>query len=227
MEENPRFFDLVGQVRAMRRLKPDPVPAALVRKVCEMGTFAPSGGNRQGWNVISVSDPSLRRELLPLMLPAMRRYLAQWEHGEVPWNPVDETSLGDEEIAAFEVPKGMLDLYATAPVLLVVTLDLRVVAAMDQHLDRVGVIPGASVYPFVWNILLAARSEGLGGTLTTFLASREPEAQALLGIPEDVAIAALLPLGRPVKQLTRLRRKPVAEILMLDRWRHGEASKGT
>ena len=80
---------------------------------------------------------------------------------------------------------------------------------MDQHLPRVGVISGASIYPLVWNILLGARNEGLGGTLTTFLVAEEAKAKALFGIPEEHAIAAMLPIGRPVKQLTRLRRNPI------------------
>jgi nitroreductase len=80
------------------------------------------------------------------------------------------------------------------------------------------VISGASVYPFVWNILLAARNEGLGGVLTTFAAAREPDVQRLVGAPEQLAFAALVPLGRPVRQLTRLRRNPVATFATLERF---------
>ena len=79
-------------------------------------------------------------------------------------------------------------------------------------------ISGASVYPFVWNILLAARHEGLGGTLTTMPVIGESKIQELLGIPSHVALAAVIPMGRPVKQLTKLRRKPVEEIASLERW---------
>ena len=70
------------------------------------------------------------------------------------------------------MPDVLLAPLRTAPVLLFLFLDLGKVAAMDQHLERVGVISGASIYPFAWNILLAAHAEGLGGTLTTFLAPR-------------------------------------------------------
>jgi nitroreductase len=103
-------------------------------------------------------------------------------------------------------------------VVLLVFVDLACVASFDAGLDRVGVISGASVYPFVWNILLAARNEGYGGTLTTFLAPAEKAVQALLGVPEHMAFAALLPLGRPVKQLTRLSRRSVDSFTMLERW---------
>jgi nitroreductase len=103
-------------------------------------------------------------------------------------------------------------------VVLVVCVDLRVVASIDQNLQRVGIISGASIYPFAWNILLAARHEGYAGTITTLAAAREPAVQALLGLPSHVALAAVMPLGRPVKRLTRLKRKAVEEFAMLERW---------
>jgi nitroreductase len=104
------------------------------------------------------------------------------------------------------------------PVVLVVGLDLTAVASFDAALPRVGVISGASVYPFVWNLLLAARDLGYGGTLTTFLAGREPEAQALLGLPRHLAVAALVPLGRPARQLRQLTRQPVEAFTTIDRF---------
>jgi nitroreductase len=103
-------------------------------------------------------------------------------------------------------------------VVLVVCVDLKVVASTDQDLDRVGVISGASIYPFAWNILLAARHEGFGGTITTLAVAQEPKLQDLLGIPRHVAVCAVMPLGRPAKPLIRLRRKPVAEFTTLERW---------
>ena len=81
-----------------------------------------------------------------------------------------------------------------------------------------GVISGASIYPFAWNILLAARHEGLAGTITTLPVSEEPKLQALLGLPAHIAVAAVMPLGRPAARLTRLKRKPVAEFATLERW---------
>ena len=102
--------------------------------------------------------------------------------------------------------------------MLVVCVDLKVVASTDQYLDRVGVISGASIYPFVWNILMAARHEGYGGTITTLTVAQEPKLKELLGIPDHVAVTAVMPLGKPVKQLIRLRRKPVADFVTFERW---------
>ena len=101
---------------------------------------------------------------------------------------------------------------------LVICVDLKVVAATDQKLSRVGVVGGASIYPFAWNVLLAARAEGFGGTITTLTVSEEPKVQELLGIPRHVAVASVMPLGRPVKQLQKLKRKSVPEFATLDRW---------
>jgi nitroreductase len=99
---------------------------------------------------------------------------------------------------------------------LLVAVDLRVVASFDSVLPRVGVISGASIYPFVWNILLAARNEGLGGTLTTFVAPAEGAVRRMFELPDSFAVAALLPIGRPVKQLTKLKRKRVEEFASRD-----------
>lgn len=99
-----------------------------------------------------------------------------------------------------------------------VCVDLGVVAAFDQDLDRIGVVSGASVYPFVWNILLSARNEGFGGVLTTMAIAEEPKVKELLAIPDDYAVAAVLPLGKPVHQPTKLTRKPVSEIATRERF---------
>ena len=107
---------------------------------------------------------------------------------------------------------------AQAPVVLVVGVDLRVVASMDQDLSRVGVVSGASIYPFVWNILLAARNEGYGGTITTMAISEEPSLCEILDIPSYMAVAAIIPLGRPSKILTKLRRQEVEKFTHLEKW---------
>ena len=105
-----------------------------------------------------------------------------------------------------------------APAALLITVDLAKVTAFDQALDRVAVVPGASIYPFAWNIILAARNEGFGGVLTTFLANHEEEVKSMLGIPEHHAVACVIGLGEPIKQLTKLRRRPVSDFTSIDHW---------
>jgi nitroreductase len=97
-------------------------------------------------------------------------------------------------------------------------VDLKLVASLDQDLDRVGMVAGASVYPLVWNILMAARNEGFGGTLTTMPIAEEPALKAILDIPGHVAISAIIPLGEPVKQLKKLKRIPVSSFTSMEGW---------
>jgi nitroreductase len=123
-----------------------------------------------------------------------------------------------ETFAATTVPDEFTAPFRRAAVVLVVTVDLTCVAATDQQLDRIGLVSGASVYPLVWNILLAARNEGYGGTLTTMAVPEEVQIRDLLGIPDAHAVAALVPLGKPRKQLSKLRRRPVEEFTTRDRF---------
>ena len=111
-----------------------------------------------------------------------------------------------------------MDGLAAVPVLMVVCVDLRVVAAVDVEADRIHIAGGGSIYPFVWNLLLSARAEGLGGVMTTFLVRQEAAARDLLGLPPYVAIASLVAMGHPVHQPTKLSRKPVAEFATLDHY---------
>ncbi len=196
----------------------EPVDDATLHRILDRARFAPNGGNRQGWHVIVIRDRETRRRLIPLIRPTTSVYVAQVQAGEAPWNTIEPSSVDVDAAIAADPDFPGLDRLVDVPVLLAVTVDLSVVASFDKDLDRVGVISGASIYPFVWNILLAARSEGLGGVLTTYLAGREPEAQEVLGVPSHHAIAALVPLGHPVKQLTRLSRRPVEEFTTVDRF---------
>jgi nitroreductase len=212
------LHDVMRTTFAAREFTDEPVPDEVIRRILEDARFAPSGGNRQGWRVIVVREPRTRAAIAELAAPAIRRYRAQLAIGENPWNTIHPTRLDAAAIEKTEVPSEILDRYRRAPVLLVVCVDLAVVASMDQDLTRIGVISGASIYPFVWNILLAARDLGYGGTLTTFPVAREPDVQKLLGIPAQYAVAAVVPLGRPVKQLHRLTRRPVAEFAFRERF---------
>ena len=212
------LYDVMRTTFSARDFTPDPLPDEALYRILDRARFAPSGGNRQGWRVIVVRDARTREGLAAATVPAAKRYAAQVQVGESPWNTIDRTRVDAATIEGTPAPPRLIEPVLRAPVVLVVGVDLRVVASMDSELDRVGVISGASIYPFAWNILLAARHEGYGGTITTLAAAREPEVQALLGLPAHVALAAVMPLGRPVKTITKLRRKPVEEFAMLERW---------
>ena len=212
------LYDVMQTTFAAREFTTDPLPDATLYKILDRARFAPSGGNRQGWRVIVVRDRATREALGALAGPAAKRYAAQIAAGESPWNTIDPSSVDAAAIERTPVPARLTEPPLKAAVVLVVCVDLKVVASTDQELDRVGVISGASVYPFVWNILLAARHEGFAGTITTLAVAQEPKVQELLGIPRHVAVAAVMPLGRPLKQLRKLKRKPVSEFAMRERW---------
>jgi nitroreductase len=204
--------DVIRTTFSARAFTDDPVDDGALYDILDIARFAPSGGNRQGNRVVIVRDPATREALAKLAEPAAKRYAAQVKRGENPWNSVHPTQASAAEIAATPAPAPLTDSFRNAPVVLVFLVDLQVVASMDQDLPRVGMISGASIYPFVWNVLLAARQAGLGGTITTLAAAVEPELQALLRAPAHFAVAAVMPLGKPVKQLTRLKRHPVNRI---------------
>ena len=210
------LYEAMRTAFSARDFTREPVPDEVLHRILENARFAPSGGNRQGWHVIVVRDPAKRAALGPLIEPTFKRYLAEVRAGANPFNVVAPARVDQAAVEATRIPPGFIESLVHAPVLLLVTVDLSVVAAMDQDLPRIGVVPGASIYPFVWNILLAARNEGLGGVLTTFLVAQEAQAKALFGIPESHALAAMVPLGKPVRQLTRLTRKPVEDFATVD-----------
>jgi nitroreductase len=212
------LHDVLRTTFAAREFTDEPLPDETLYKILDSARFAPSGGNRQGWRVIVVRDRRTREGLAELTVPAAKRYAAQLEAGENPWNAIDPTSVDHGTIERTPAPARLTEPILQAALVLVVCVDLKVVAATDQLLERVGLVGGASVYPFAWNILLSARHEGFGGTITTLAVAEEAKVQDLLGIPRHVAVAAVMPLGRPVKQLTKLRRKGVREFTMVERW---------
>src|SRR5882757_2041987 len=212
------LYDVMRTTFAVREFTDDPLPDPVLYRILDNARFAPSGGNRQGTHVVAVRDPALRELLADLNVPGARRYFAQAAADESPWNPIAPSNVPAATIADTAVPDEFTAPFRRAAVVLVITVDLMFVAAMDQHLDRIGVVSGASVYPLVWNILLAARNEGYGGTLTTMAVPEEAQIRDLLGIPDTHAVAALLPLGNPNRQVNKLRRRSVEDFTTQDRF---------
>jgi nitroreductase len=210
--------DLIEGLRtnpAIREFTDEPVPDDVVAELLDVARFAPSGGNRQPWHVAVVRDPGLRRQLAALCEPVWQDYMRISVTGATPFAVAGPTPQPAE---IDRVPNPVLDRLVEVPVVLVVAADLTSIAMMDAELGRATLTGGASVYPFVHTLLLAARDRGLGGVLTTFLARAEAEARPLLGLPEDWAVAAMVAIGHPRQRPTRLRRKPVAEFATVDRF---------
>ena len=196
-----------------RRFLPDPVPDALLHRVLDNARFAPNGGNRQGWHVVVVKDRATRRALHDLYQPPWQAYLAE-RYGLAPGAPPEP-----ELPLALRRTMEFADRLHEVPVHLLVSVELSTLAVTDRNLARQSIVGGGSVYPFVQNLLLGLRKEGLGAALTTLLIPAEPRVKELIGIPDGHALAALVAVGYPAVPLpTRLRRKPVEEFTTRDRF---------
>jgi nitroreductase len=218
-------MDLLETLRstgAAREFLPDPVPDEVLRRLLDTARFAPNGGNRQAWRVVVVRDPATKAALRDLYLPPWYEYLAMGAAGLTPWAPVTDRSAEASAVqhAAEMAPSspGFAETLDQVPVLLVLLADLRRLAAVDRDMDRYTMVGGASIYPFAWSLLLAARAAGLGGVLTTMVVKQEHEVRALLGVPTEFAVAGVLALGRPVHQPRKLRREPVESFTTVDRF---------
>jgi nitroreductase len=208
---------------AVRDFTAEPVDDATLARVLDVARFAPSGGNRQGWRVVVVRDATIRRRLRDAYLDGWYQYLAQRAAGLTPWSPLADRDAeaaaiaGAPAVAAAAGPDGFAEQLDRVPVLLAILVDLGALAAVDRDLDRYTFAGAASVYPFAWSVLLAAREEGLGGVLTTMAIRNEVEALDALGAPAGWALAALLALGRPTRTVTKLTRAEVASFATVDR----------
>jgi nitroreductase len=211
---------------AVRDFTDDIVPDEVIYRLLDTARYAPNGGNRQAWRVIVVRDRETRVALRDHYLHGWYEYLAQVSAGLCPWAPVTDEDAEREAIgkaaeiaeAAAVGPGGFAEHFDEVPLLLVLLADLRKLAAVDRGFSRYTFAGGASVYPFAWSLILAARAEGLGGVITTMATRREPEVRALLDVPDEFALAAIVALGRAVHQPTRLRRSAVEDFTTFDRF---------
>ena len=204
-----------------RRFLTDPVPDEALHRVLDNARFAPNGGNRQGWHVIVVTDPQARRALHDLYQPPWQAYLTE-RYGLAPGTPP-----GPELPVALRRTMEFAERLYQVPVHLLVTVDLRALAVTDRNLPRQSIVGGGSVYPFVHNLLLGLRQEGLGAALTTLIIPVEPKVKELLRIPEEQALAALIAVGYPADPLpTKLKRKAVEEFTTRDSFDGEPFNKG-
>jgi nitroreductase len=201
-------IEVIKTTGACRYFKPDRVPDDVLERLFDAARHGPQGGNRQPVRYSVVRDP------------ARKKQLAEWYLAH--WNTVLEMAArGEYRGPARMLADGthMANHFAEIPVLVVVCAVLGDLARTDAHLDRPGVVGGASVYPSVQNLMLAARNEGLGTTLTTLLCAVEPQVKELLGIPPELITCATVALGYPGRPLpTKLSRVPVSAIAFSDRY---------
>jgi len=203
-DENPNLFEIMQTTRSMRRLKPDPVPDELIRKILEAGTFAPSGGNMQRWRFLVVKDPAIKATIGAL-------YKRTWDEQVGPRYRAGEPAPGtgrERFLRMLDAAQYLADHIHKAPVWIVPCMGGPAPTRTS----------GSSVYPAVQNMLLAARALGLGATLTTLYLNFEKEVDAALGLPPDVHTYALLPIGYPMGRFGPVRRMPLGDVVYQDRW---------
>ena len=211
--EDVPLLEGIRTTRAIRRLKPDPVPPALIRKVCEAGTFAPSGGNRQPWKFIAVTEPERRRWVADRYRPIFLKYI----------RPAVERAERDPDFP--ERKKRM----QRAAIHLAEHLHEVPVHLFVAGWNRRGEEQSQALYPAVMNVLLACRAVGLGASLTTLHKSFGEECDRWLGLPENCPTAALIPIGWPEGKYGRPPRKAVDEVLFWERFdpeRDGDVRRG-
>ena len=209
------LYEAMRTLRAVRRLRPDPIPDDVLRRVLEAATWAPTGGNRQAWRVIVVKDPARKQRLGELYkkitVPFIESYADRF------------TSLPQaERVKAEKMLRSGLYLaehFGEAPVLCIFCFHPDGLAVTDADLGRVSVVGGGSIYPAVQNLLLACRAEGLGCVLTTLLCKAEPEVRELLAIPQPWGTAAAVPIGYPqLRGHGPISRRSVEEMAFVDTW---------
>jgi len=209
------LFEALRTTRTVRRLRPDPVPDDLLRKVLTAATWAPSGGNRQPWRFLVVRDAERRRRLRELYLPLWRTFSGAYT-ARLSALPPEARAREERMVRSAD---HLAEHLHEVPVIVVVCVHLPELAITDAALDRPSVVGGASIYPAVQNLILACRAVGLGAALTTLLCLKEPEVSALLEIPSDWATCAHLAIGFPERAgHGPVRRKPVERVAFLDRW---------
>ena len=200
------FFDVVTTQRAIRRLKTDPIPDAALRQIMDAAICAPSGGNRQGWSFLVVRDPAKRARLGELYREAWGELMKVPFYAGAAKEPPDSPA-GKMLASARHLGEHL----GEAPVLILACI------ALDSGVQPT-LTTGASIYPAVQNIMLAARALGIGSCITTIHRFRDAQVKELLGIPADVETAALIPLGYPLGKFGRPPRRPVREVAFADRW---------
>lgn len=210
MEEDAKLFETMGSTRAMRRLKTDPVPRELIEQILRAGQTAPSGGNAQNWGFIVVEDAEIKKQVTAL-------YQSSWDklagpHYDRQIEALEPGEARDKLQRQVDAAKHLTDHFDEAPVWIVACLEVGPRGATAMH--------GASIYPAVQNMLLAARALGLGATLTCRHMVDQDAVDAVFGLPDGVSSFAILPIGYPKGNFGPVARGPLEEAAHLNKWGH-------
>jgi nitroreductase len=196
------LFAAVYTTRALRRLKPDPIPDDVLFQVFDAAIRAPSGANAQDWRFLVIRDPAVKQAVQRWFWEAWQRY-----QPEIAADPTRLDALPRNRRLPLKSTDYLVRHLHEAPV---------IVAPLGQRGRHS--TPGGSIFPAVQNLLLAARALGLGGAITNFAGSHEAELRDLVGVPDEYQIYCLIPLGYPIDRPGPVRRRPVKQVVYIDRW---------
>ncbi|MDQ6731086.1 MAG: nitroreductase family protein [Actinomycetota bacterium] len=207
------LYGVMAGTPTSRHFTDQAVDPALLTRVFDHARFAPSGGNRQGWRVIVVTDRDRRRRMRELYEAPWDAYMKQ-TGGRAALEAGEASGLPPGRMRGLRGADEFAHRFDEVPVHLVILVELAALAITDAELDRPSVVAGASVYPFVHNILLGLRYEGLGAAFTTLLVPAEGEVRTLLAIPDEFALAGHISVGhRAHAWPSKLSRRPVTEFV--------------
>lgn len=227
------IFELMRTMRAMRRLKPDPVPRALLEQLVAAATWAPSAGNGQAYSYLIVTDRAQMARLAVLWRKVADFYLPLVETATTPVLTAEQgrrtlNAVRYQEAHFAQTPALIVACYNTrAPQLPALPVLWRALRGLGwrhgwmaiRHLSRCKLLgDAASSYPGVQNLLLAARSLGLGATLTVWHLFLEDDFKRVLGLPRHVTPFALIPVGYPMGRFGPVNRIPATKVTHWDRW---------
>lgn len=211
----PELYHCMSTLRAVRRLRSDPIPDAVLGRILQAAAWAPSGGNVQPWRVVVVRDAAKRTALGDLYRPLWADYAVGARKGLA---RLQGEALAKQE-RMLKAADHLGEHFGCAPVILLFCFNPERMAITDAELGRPSVVGGGSVYPAVQNAMLACVAEGIGCTLTTLLCFAEDSVRALFGVPDDWYTCAVMPIGYPVgKGHGPISRRPVAKLAFADSW---------
>jgi nitroreductase len=209
------LYEAMRTLRAVRRLRADPIPDGVLYRILEAATWAPTGSNTQPWRIIVVKDPERKERLRSLYRKIWSIFVEQYSGGLADL-PEDIREKYERMISAGDY---LAEHFHECPVIVVFCFNPTEIAITDEALERISVVGGASIYPAVENLLLACRAEGLGCTLTTLLCTYEDEVREILNIPEPWGTAAAIPIGYPMlRGHGPISRRSVKELTFAESW---------
>jgi len=211
----PNVYEAMSTLRAVRRLKPDPIPTDVLGRVLQAAAWAPTGGNAQPWRIVLATDPKPKAALGALYAESWKTFAKGYAARFATLPEADRA----REMRTLAAGDYLAEHFHEAPAIAVFCFNPKLMAITDEKLDRVSVVGGGSIYTAVQNLMLACRAEGLGCVLTTLLCIHEEKVREILAIPQPWGTAAAIPMGYPIARgHGPIRRRAAQQLVYANSW---------